>query len=344
MKKEELLKQLEERLARGEIGEETYKEIKARYHEMPEEPVAEKETPAPADTETATEGDISAMVQETIEAALEEVGQRLETTFGSGEFERRMEDIGRSVREALSRLGPRVEAKGKRIIISGAGVVSSDTPIEEFKCSGSGKVTGDLRATKVRISGACRIEGACESEEFRSSGSAKIGSDLRAREFRSSGSVKIASDLRAAEVTTSGSLAVKGSILDAQEVSASGKLTVGDWVRTQEFSSKGRFNIGRGLEAQEVAIHLTGTSRVPSIKAKEISVRRGRGDGRLRVEEIDGQEIYLESTRAQLVRGESVSIGPFCTIDRVESERLEIHETSTVKEQQRLTDGEDLTT
>src|SRR5256886_17332332 len=47
MKRKDILRRLEERLARGEINEKTYLEIKARYESEPEEPeeVGEAELP-----------------------------------------------------------------------------------------------------------------------------------------------------------------------------------------------------------------------------------------------------------------------------------------------------------
>ncbi|MFQ5838583.1 MAG: hypothetical protein ACE5HJ_07345 [Thermoplasmata archaeon] len=341
MRKEELLRQLEERLARGEISEETYQEIRERYDAMPAEREPDDEARPPEGQKEVAEKDIQTVVQETIEAVLEQVGQKLEATFGSEEFEQRMGDVGQRVKEAFANLGPRVEAKGRRIVISGAGVVSSDTPIDQFKCSGAGKVTSDLRAKEVRVSGACKIEGSCECQEFRSSGSVKVESDLLAQEFRSSGSARILSNLRTQELTTSGSLTVGRSILDAQEVIVMGRLVVEEWVRTQQFTSRGRFRIGKGIEAQEVDIHLSDKSRVPTIKALRISVRRGKRSGDLKADTIEGQDVYLESTRARLVQAKNVRIGPFCTIDTVEAEELEIHETSTVKEQRRRTDSDD---
>lgn len=331
---EERLKQLENRLKRGEISEETFKEIKDRYEATPKAAEPPKE---PHEPESATGfEDMGAVIEESIGKVMAEVGRKLENSFGSEEFERRMEEVGQRVREALDQIGPKVEAGGRKIIIRGAGVISSDTPIDLLRCSGSGKVTNDINASEVQISGACKFDGGCVAQEFHVSGSAAISSDLNAREFHSSGSTSVGGDLRSQEVSSSGSLRVAGSILDSQEFHSAGTLKVDHWVRTQEFVSKGNFNIGEGIEAHEVGIRLSGTSRVPIIKAHEISVHRGKRDGELRAESIEGEEVYIEATRASTVRGKRVTIGPFCTIDVVEARELEVHETSTVKEQKKL--------
>ncbi len=82
-------------------------------------------------------------------------------------------------------------------------------------------------------------------------------------------------------------------------------------------------------------VRLRGSCKVPSIKAAHIDVRGGRRRGDLRVGRVEGEEVYLEDTRADLVKGKEVRIGPYCTIQVVEAEKLEVHETSTVKEQRR---------
>lgn len=326
MKREDLLRRLEERLARGEISEETYKEIKARYDCMPEEVEEEGASKAGA-------LDLSAVIEESISAAMEQVGRRLEGAFESGDFDERMEEVGEKVREALGRIGPRFEEGGRRVVISGSGVVTSDSPLDEFRCAGSGKVTSDLRAREVSISGACKVDGSCDSDEFHASGSVKVAGGMKVGEFHSSGSVAIGSDLQGKEIKSSGSLVVGGSVLNSGEVRVSGKMEVEGSVKAQEFHSTGRFRIGESLEAQEIEIRVGGTSKVPLIKGQEITVRSGRDGGDLVVGTVEGEEIHLESTRADVVRGKTVRIGPFCTIGVVEAEEMEVHETSTVKEQ-----------
>ncbi len=332
---ERRLQKLEERLARGEIGEDTYREIRAR-HDARAEPTEPPVPPEPG--EEAGLEDLGTILEETIGSVMEQVSRRLEATVGSENFERRMEEVGNRVREALSRIGPRVEAGGQKVVISGSGVVASDTPIDELKCAGSGKVTSDLRAREVRVSGACRIEGYCEADEVHASGALKVGSHVQAKEFHVSGTTKIASDLRGKEIHASGALSVEGSILEAQEVRVTGQLEVAGRVETEEFTSRGRFRIGEELNAQEVDIRLQGRCRVPTIKGQDIRVRGGRRDGQLRAEVVEGQKVYLENTRADLVRGNKVRIGPFCSIDVAEAAELEVHETSTVKEQRRPTE------
>ena len=85
-------------------------------------------------------------------------------------------------------------------------------------------------------------------------------------------------------------------------------------------------------EAEDVDIRLAGSSKVTSIKAKDIEIRIGERRGELVAETIQGEDVYLEGTRAGLVQGHNVRLGPHCSVHTVEADELEVHETATFKE------------
>ena len=66
MKRKDILRKLEERLARGEINEKTYLEIKARYDSEPEEP--EESEPSPPTMPDLGEAIGAVVAQATAEA------------------------------------------------------------------------------------------------------------------------------------------------------------------------------------------------------------------------------------------------------------------------------------
>ncbi len=299
MKRKDILRKLEERLARGEISEKTYLEIKARYDTEPEEP---EEPEEPMADLGATIG--AAVVQATAEA--------------SHAAEQATRAVGEAMRAIdFSGLGTKLSDESIKIV--GSGVVSGN-PVKtvEFKSAGSARVQGPLEAEVARVAGSCNFEG-----------------DVHVEEFRSAGSSRIAGNLKAEEVETSGSLQVEG-VIEAQELSSSGSLQVKGRVEAEEFRSSGMVRIEGGLKAQQVQIDLGGSSKIPTIEAQEIQVKatggffRVRGD--LTAERIEGQEIELEATTAALVKGKEVRIGPHCRIDVVEAQELTVHQSSEVRE------------
>ncbi len=348
MSREDLLRKLEERLAEGEISEETYREIKARYDAMaseppePPEPPEAPETPEPPAPEESPRRpvDIPRLIEETVDTVMREVSQTLEANLGD-EVHEHMDDVGKHIRIALSELGPKFEKGRRKVIIRSVGKVRLDEPIEEFRCSGAGKVESDLIAGKVFIAGACKIEGRCECDTFDASGAAKVGKDVKADAFKSSGSTKIQGDLRADTVSISGMSDVGGSI-EADAVRVGGMLRVGGWVRADSFESRGRFRIGEGLEADTIKIVLDDKAEVPTIKGDDIVVKRSKRRGSLRTKTILGEDrVSVSGTRAKLVRGRDVRIGPQSRIDVVEADKVEVHETARVGERRPLPTDEE---
>src|SRR5881396_1208669 len=166
MKRKDILRKLEERLARGEINERTYLEIKARYESEPEEPDELGDAEMPNVDFGATIG--SAVAQATADVS------------------RAAGDAVRAVGEAMHAMdfaGIGTKLSDESIKIVGSGVVSGN-PVKtvEFKSAGSARVQGPLIAEVARVAGACNFEGDVQVEEFRAAGSVRIAGNLKAEE------------------------------------------------------------------------------------------------------------------------------------------------------------------
>src|SRR6266849_3639432 len=174
MKRKDILRKLEERLARGEINEKTYLEIKARYDSEPEEP-EESEPSQP------TMPDLGEAIGAVVAQATAEAGRHAEH---AGHV------IGEAMR-AVDFSGIGTQLSEESIKILGSGVVSGN-PIKtvEFKSAGSARVQGPLEAETARIAGSCVFEADVHVEEFRSAGSTRIAGSLRAEEVETSGGLK----------------------------------------------------------------------------------------------------------------------------------------------------------
>ena len=308
MKRKDILRKLEERLARGEINEKTYLEIKARYESEPDEP-EDVGGPTPPNVDLgATIG--NAVAQATAEAA--RVAD--EATRFVGDTMRAMDFTG-----VVS--GRSAKLSDESIKIVGSGVVRGN-PIRthEFKSAGSARVQGTLIAEVAKVAGSCAFEG-----------------DVQVEQFRSAGSVHISGNLKAETVEASGSLSVDGSV-HAEEISSGGSLHVKGAVESEKFESSGAIRLDGGLKAEHVRIDLGGTSNVSTMEGESILVKatgaffRVRGD--LTADRIEGEHVELEATTAKFVKGESVTIGPLCKIDTVVAGHLVVHESSEVRERQ----------
>lgn len=314
MKRKDILRKLEERLARGEINETTYLEIKARYESEPEDADEVEESMPP----------VPPIPPIPPVPPLEDIGSSIGAAVAqaTAEASRAAGEAARAVGEAMRAVdfsGFSTKLSDESIKIVGSGVVSGN-PVRtvEFKAAGSARVQGSLIAEVARIAGACNFEG-----------------DVHVEEFRSAGSVRIAGTLKAENVEASGSLQVEGSI-EAEDISTSGSLQVKGGVAAENFHSSGAVRIDGGLKAEDVYIELGGTSRIPTIRGESIQVKATGGffrvRGELTADRIEGEDIELEATTATLVKGEDVTIGPHCKIDVVEAIGLTVHQSSEVRE------------
>lgn len=298
MERKDILRRLEERLARGEISEATYLGIKARYAAEPEEAVS-PETAVPS---------FGPEIGETIARATEVAAR------ATGEA---MRAVGGAFR-GMEISGIGVKLSDEVIKVAGSGVVSGQ-PVRtrEFKAAGSARVRGDLDAETTKVAGACAFEGNVRTDTFHASGSVRVDGSVTADEFEASGSVHVGKDLTADSVVASGSLRVEGQI------------------KCDSFSLAGSVK-AEGLAADSVSMELSGNSSVRWIRADSVSVKatggflRSRGD--LTAERIEGDSVYLEGTVAGLVVGDRVRIGPHCRVSAVESDDLIVHESSEVAE------------
>lgn len=243
------------------------------------------------------------------------------------------------------------EAGGGRydeVSISGSGKITGDIECNSFKISGSGKVQGNLSTKDFRISGSGSILGELNCIEGKISGSGKITSNVKADDFRISGSGKIEGDFRGKEFGISGSGTVLGGIY-CEKMKLSGSATIEKSIEAEIVELSGGFRVGGMINAGEAQIYVGGNSYVEEIGATKVTVSErpinvngiigwiaktfGSNYGYLHVKTIEADEIFLENTIADVVRGQNVTIGTGCKIKTVEySGELKVEGNAAIEE------------
>lgn len=176
--------------------------------------------------------------------------------------------------------------------------------------NGEGKIEGDLDCINLKINGKCDINGNVKSDSVNVNGEASIKGDLEAEKAKINGTADIDGNLSVDKAETYGIINVDGDC------------------NAEIFKIKGTFAIEGLLNAGELKLSLYGSSRAREIGGEKITVKRigglkgkimsgGRGKG-LTVETIEGDDIYLENTHAEVVRGNNIEIGQGCEIELVE--------------------------
>jgi cytoskeletal protein CcmA (bactofilin family) len=228
--------------------------------------------------------------------------------------------------------------------ISGSGKIAGDIDCREMKISGSGTVVGDVKAGVIKTSGSSTIEGDTKAEIISTSGSSKYDGSVMAAEMNISGSSKVSGDLIIKKFKVSGSCKVGGKIQGGQ-IKASGSLKVGQDCEVETFSSSGSVHIDGLLNADNVQIEINHESSIKEIGGEKISVTHHNSNKLIKQvvnfflqkedylysDLIEGDEIYLENTKAKLVRGKNVVISENCDIVTVEySDSIDVHKDSRI--------------
>ncbi len=141
------------------------------------------------------------------------------------------------------------------------------------------------------------------------------------RKVRITGESIIQGNLECSRMRVVGQIQVLGNV-QSDEVKVVGQMSVQGNCSCESFHARGAFSIGGLLNAGDISVKLFGPCEAKEIGCEHIAVRRtlrGFGDHkRLTVDVIEGDDIHLESTRANVVRGKRVVIGPRCEIGLVE--------------------------
>jgi cytoskeletal protein CcmA (bactofilin family) len=226
--------------------------------------------------------------------------------------------------------------KYNKVVINGSGEIQTDLTADIVKVNGSGSFEGIVKAETCKISGSTRIAGKAEFSTLRVSGSLRANSDLKADDIK-----------------TTGELIVQGSIA-AKKIKIVGETNIKNNCNADVITCTGEIKVGKELIADEIVIDLYGRSSAGEIGGGNIKIRRYPENkiskflhtiflielfrsASMKTDIIEGDEIYLEFTKAKVVRGKNVKIGPGCEIDYVEySESFIRSEKAVIKKEMKV--------
>jgi len=208
--------------------------------------------------------------------------------------------------------------------IAGAGTVTGGT-YGEVMIAGSGTVSGDMDCTTFKVGGVADVQGALTAQTISVGGSANFTGDVKGGEVVFSGNADVHGAFTAETLKVSGVARFDGSV-SAERVEIKGTTKIGGDCQAESFDAQGVFSVGGLLNAGTVSIRLYGGCDAHDIGGETIDVHLATpwvflpflGERNLTADSIEGDTIYLENTRAKVVRGANVTIGADCAIDLVE--------------------------
>lgn len=194
----------------------------------------------------------------------------------------------------------------------------------KVKMMGDGDIFGDLTCDKLRLFGSNRVNGHVNTGKITVMGTSGIDGHVTADQATIFGEVDVDEDAWFKEGRLSGNVKIKGAF-SGEKTSVRGNLSVGGNCEVEDFRAKGIFTIDGLLNAEHIDIRLNyADSAAGEIGGKTVKVRKGRlvfrtnPSMRLTAESIEGDWVDLEHTKAKVVRGKHVRIGPGCEIGFVE--------------------------
>ncbi|KAB2333254.1 cytoplasmic protein [Cytobacillus depressus] len=213
-----------------------------------------------------------------------------------------------------------------KIKIHGEGTITADFHCDTFKTYGTSSALKSGEARKFTIFGETVIHGNLTCEEMKIFGTANVGGSAIIEKASVFGTLDVGESFQGEEANIKGSLSVKGD------------------TEFEKFNSTGNFHIGGLLNADSIQISLRfDTSKADEMGGNKITVKKKsaifpffKGEGTLEARMIEGDEISLENTKADIVRGRTVVIGTGCDIKLVEYEsKLTVDKDSTILEQRK---------
>lgn len=202
------------------------------------------------------------------------------------------------------------------VIINGVGDINGDIDCINFKSNGASSLIGNLKSKTTKINGSTSIKGQLNSDDLKVNGSAEINGNIEVKDSKVNGEVKVTGNITAETLELHGGMKVSGDC------------------NSEKFLSSGGFSIVGMLNADEINIKLHAPCRAKEIGGEKITVKKGNEftlkkiiksiftswdlNGKLSADVIEGDDIELEATKAEIVRGNNVTIGSDCEIELVE--------------------------
>jgi cytoskeletal protein CcmA (bactofilin family) len=214
-----------------------------------------------------------------------------------------------------------------KIVIRGEGTIINDIEGSVFKTYGTSEIAANVKAESMRVFGESEIQGSLSSKKCLVMGTMSIKGKANINDLKIRGMMDA------------------GTYLNGEKADIKGSLSADGDVEFEFFSSIGSFEIKGLLSADTINVRLRHShSTAEEIGGGKIIVKRKsllipfiKDEGHLAAKVIEGDHIYLENTEAQIVRGNTVEIGPGCTIGQVEySDHYSQDKESTVKGKTKL--------
>ncbi|MBB6284499.1 polymer-forming cytoskeletal protein [Geobacillus subterraneus] len=201
-----------------------------------------------------------------------------------------------------------------RVTIRGDATIHGDVECDHCKVFGSADMKGTVTARTIHLFGQADIDGPMRAEKMDVFGEADIRGYACLEHLQLRGSVRVEGSVEAHAIRGYGELSASGSC-EAETVSLTGVVRIGQTLNAEQVELSLYF---ADSSIKEIGGRTIRIKQSKTWKAVHWLTRLSPLNATLVADTIEGDEIYLEHTKAAVVRGERVTIGPGCEIGLVE--------------------------
>ncbi|MFC5702837.1 hypothetical protein ACFPVX_16240 [Cohnella faecalis] len=199
----------------------------------------------------------------------------------------------------------------------------------------------------VKINGVGKVGGELVSRTFAANGHISVQGSLRTEELDCDGKLSVRGSAQVTKGTVDGMAGIEGAFR-GEHLILNGLLTVRGDCEIERFEAEGGFTVDGLLSAGTLDVRLHGRGKARDVGVEWIRVRQAsksrwnllwrwafpKFSPELLAGTIEGDDIDLEYTIADIVRGNRVVVGKGCVIGRVEyKDHLSVHPDAKVGEE-----------
>ncbi|WP_288221824.1 hypothetical protein [uncultured Clostridium sp.] len=186
------------------------------------------------------------------------------------------------------------EGQYEAITIDGVGTIQGDISVKRIEVNGKSKALGKISCNKMDVNGYCKTKGIIKGKF----------------------------------------LEVNGRVNSEKEVSfdnikVSGELFVNGNCQCEDLYLDGRMKISGLLSGDNLDLNISKVNEIKEIGGEKVSVKKNKTiykllffskerNAKLICDEIEADEIYLENTYCNIVRGRNITIGDGCVLNKIE--------------------------
>ena len=207
------------------------------------------------------------------------------------------------------------------LVVMGESSFKENLKVYSFKIIGEANINGRLNCERLKVMGACKLIGDAEISSLKIMGEVEALKDL-----------KVNVNLK---VMGEGNFEKN---LTFNELEVQGELKVNEDCEGNRFYNSGEVRINGLLSADKIEIVPKKISKIEEIGGSEIIIKKTKWyeftNGKVISKLIEGDNIILENTICNIVRGHDINILSGCSIDKIEyTGKLTIDKNSKVGEQ-----------